>query len=365
MGIELKAPKFVAKERSQFSNVLKKRVNQYFLDNKISQKANAAMVVKTIVMLTIYFLPFAIILTVKMSAWLALFLVGIMGVGISGIGMSVMHDGGHGAYAAKAWINNLVGAALYLLGGATLNWRIKHNMLHHTYTNIEGHDEDIRSRVVLRMSPNAPWYSIHRYQYLYGLFLYSFLTISILLRDFNLLGDFNKRGLVRQQNANIALEYVKLFLSKILYLAFIFGLPLWMTDFAWWQILIGFFVMHMTCGVIMSMVFQLAHVVEEAEYPMPGPDGNIEEEWIIHQMRTTVDFARNNPFINWFCGGLNYQVEHHLFPSICHVHYPKIAPIVEQTAKEYGIPYHRMETFGEALGAHIKMLKSLGRKQIA
>ena len=363
MGIILKAPKFVAKERSQFANVLKKRVNQYFLDNTISPKANGEMIFKTCVMLCIYFLPFAVILTVKMSAWLALLLVGIMGFGISGIGMSVMHDGGHGAYSAKSWINNIVGGTLYLLGGATLNWRIKHNMLHHTYTNIEGHDEDIRSRTVIRMSPNAPWNKVHQYQYIYAFFLYSFLTISILLRDFSLLGDFNKRGLVKQLKAKPGIEYFKLILSKIIYLGFIIGLPLWLTDFAWYQVLAGFFVLHMTCGIIMSLVFQLAHVVENAEFPIPNEEGNIENEWFIHQMETTVDFARNNSLINWFCGGLNFQIEHHLFPNICHVHYPKIAPIVEMTAKEFGVPYHQMNSFTEAVGAHINMLKKLGRNQ--
>ena len=112
----------------------------------------------------------------------------------------------------------------------------------------------------------------------------------------------------------------------------------------------------------MAIVFQLAHVVEDVQQPLPTSEGNIENEWAIHQLQTTANFARNNRFINWFVGGLNFQVEHHLFPNICHIHYRKISYIVERTAREYGLPYHLKPSFISAVASHTRMLKVLGRK---
>ncbi|HXP51255.1 MAG TPA: fatty acid desaturase, partial [Bacteroidia bacterium] len=128
----------------------------------------------------------------------------------------------------------------------------------------------------------------------------------------------------------------------------------------WWQVLLGFFIMHWVAGCILSTVFQMAHVVEGAEQPMPDKTGIIHQDWAIHELHTTSDFARGNKFLNWYVGGLNFQIEHHLFPQISHVHYKNIAPIVEQTAKEFGLNYNLKPTFRSALASHIRRLKELG-----
>ena len=122
--------------------------------------------------------------------------------------------------------------------------------------------------------------------------------------------------------------------------------------------------MHAVAGLILSVVFQLAHVVEEAHFPVPDEKGNIENEWAIHQMETTADFSRKSWLITYYVGGLNYQTEHHLFPRICHVHYPKLAPIVEATAKEFGVPYIYNETFITALKSHMSVISKLGRDDV-
>jgi linoleoyl-CoA desaturase len=132
--------------------------------------------------------------------------------------------------------------------------------------------------------------------------------------------------------------------------------------YAWWLVLLGWVGMHLVGGIIMSIVFQMAHVVEEADQPLQT-DGVIDNEWTIHEMLTTANFARKSRWFGWFVGGLNYQVEHHLFPNICHVHYPAISHIVERTAKEYGVPYRENTTFFGAIGSHIRMLKSLGKSE--
>jgi linoleoyl-CoA desaturase len=187
------------------------------------------------------------------------------------------------------------------------------------------------------------------------------MTLSKLVTDFSQLKGFNNSGITKEQGADPLKERRKLYLSKLVYLSIIIGFPLWMTDFKWWQVLTGFCIMHITAGIIMSTVFQTAHVVEITEQPLPDVNGIIHTEWAVHQLRTTSDFARHNRLLSWYIGGLNFQIEHHLFTNICHIHYPKIAPIVEETAKQFGLPYLYHRNFRSALSSHVKKLKALGR----
>ena len=246
----------------------------------------------------------------------------IMGLGMAGVGMCVMHDALHGSYSHNEWVNKILGWTMYILGSNVFNWKIQHNVLHHAYTNIEGYDHDIDSRGPLRLSENAPLHKIHKYQYIHAFFLYGFITISKLIKDFSQLIEFTKLGLTKQHAHNPTMEYVKM--------------------------------------VIFKTIFQMAHVVEGAEQLNPNIDGNIENDWVVHELRTTSNFARNNLFLNWYIGGLNFQIEHHLFPNICHIHYRKISPIVEETAKEFGFDYNLKPSFMNALVSHVKRLKQLG-----
>ncbi len=346
--------------QAQFAAALRANVDNYFKEKAISPKGNWGMTLKSATMLAIYLLPFLLILFVPMSAWLVLPLVVIMGIGKAGVGMGVMHDAAHGSYSRKRWVNDLMSANMYLLGANVFNWQVQHNVLHHTYTNIEGMDGDIASRGPIRLSEHAPALKIHRYQHWYAFFLYGLMTLSKLVKDFTQLHDFNKWGLTRGQRRNPAMEVVKLVVFKAAYLFAAIGLPLMMTNFNAWQVLAGFFIMHWVTGVILSIVFQLAHVVEGVEQPLEKSEGIIENDWIVHELQTTADFARDNRFLGWYTGGLNFQIEHHLFPHICHVHYRHIAPIVERTANEYGYPYIVKPTFINALASHVQRLKELG-----
>ncbi len=351
--------------QAQFAVALRKNVADYFQEKGISPHANWAMMLKTVIMYSFYLVPFILILTIPMSGWLAFGLAGVMGLGVAGIGMSVMHDGAHGAYSGKRWVNELMGGSMYLLGSAVFNWKIQHNVLHHTYTNIGGLDEDIVTRGPIRLCEQSPIKKIHRYQYIYAFFLYGLMTLQKLVRDFIQLNSYNKRGLTKAQRRNPAIELTKMAVAKAGYLALIIGLPLWLTEFSVWQVLAGFFLMHFVTGFILAVVFQLAHVVEGVGQPMEKTEGIIENEWIIHELETTANFGRSNRILGWYVGGLNFQVEHHLFPHICHIHYPQIAPIVERTALEFGYPYHVKDTFRDALKSHVRKLKELGTLKAA
>lgn len=355
--------KFVGtdKRHKQFAAAVRKNVNDYFKEKGLSTKGRLPLTIQTISMLSFYILPFLALMLFPMSFWIAIPLVVIMGVGMAGIGMCVMHDAVHGSFSTRKWVNNLFGASMYLLGSNLLNWKVQHNIIHHAYTNVEGLDEDIESKGPIRLSEHAPLKKIHRFQYIHAFFFYGLLTLSKLVRDFTQLIKYYKKGITKHYQFNHVGEYIKMVLFKAAYLFLFIGVPILFSNFTWWQVLVGFCIMHWTAGFILSVIFQMAHVVEGVEQTLPNPNGVISCEWAVHELRTTADFARNNRLLNWYVGGLNFQIEHHLFPNICHIHYRKIAPIVERTALEYGIVYNLKPSFRSALRSHIRKLKQLGR----
>lgn len=355
--------KFTANEPTDFHKTLRKKVNDYFKSKNVSRHANANMVLKTIFMLTLYIAPFVLINTIVANSWIALGMWALMGFGLAGIGLSIMHDANHGAYSKNATVNKFVGYSLLILGGSDLNWRIQHNVLHHTYTNIEGMDEDIDApSAILRFSPHSPLNKLHKYQYLYAWFFYGLMTLMwFLTKDYQQAIRYNKKGLLKSQNTTLGKHLAVIIISKVLYASIILGIPFLIAPTAWYITLIGFLIMQFIGGLVLGIIFQPAHVLPSTDYPLPDPTGNIENDWAIHQLYTTANFAPRAKIFSWYVGGLNYQVEHHLFPNICHVHYPAISKIVKETATEYGLPYHSMSTFRKALVEHGKMLYQLGR----
>jgi linoleoyl-CoA desaturase len=353
-----------AKDRQDFFVTLNKRVNEYFKTRELSRHANAEMIIKTVFMFALYFTPFVLMLTGTVTGtWPMLAMCVLMGIGVAGIGLSIMHDANHGAYSNKPWINNLIGYSLNIVGGNAFNWKIQHNVLHHTYTNVYDADEDISPRGVLRMSPYSDWKPMHKYQHIYAWFIYGLMTLVwVLAKDIIRMIAYHKEGLIKKQNASVMTESIILVVTKILYLAYIFTLPIVILDLSFWTVLLGFCVMHYVAGFILAVIFQPAHVIEGTEYFEPDTNGNLENNWAIHQLHTTTNFANKSRLFSWYVGGLNFQVEHHLFPNVCHVHYRNIAPIVEATAKEFDIPYKSAKTFVDALVGHGRLLKELGKK---
>lgn len=353
-----------AKGQNEFFATLSQRVNAYFTTNNIQRTANTEMVIKTIFMISLYTIPYAIMISgIFTGVWAMLACYAVMGLGTAGIGLSIMHDANHGSYSNKNWVNNMLGLTLNMVGGHAFNWKVQHNVLHHTYTNVHEVDEDISPRGVLRMAPGSAWKPFHRWQHMYAWFFYGLLTfVWIVFKDYDRLARYEKDGLVKKQKTTAAKEWVVLLFTKIFYTGYVFVLPLVLLPFSFWQIFLGFFVMHYIAGFILAIIFQPAHVIEGTEYPMPDEDGNLENNWAIHQLHTTTNFGHRHKLFSWYVGGLNYQVEHHLFPNICHVHYRKIASIVESTAKEFGLPYKSKDTFLQALIAHTKLLKELGKR---
>ncbi len=356
---------FTSGERD-FSKTLNRRVNEYFNSNNLKRHANSEMIIKSIFMFSLFFIPYGLVISdyVTTISWILLLVV-IMGFGIAGIGLSVMHDANHGAYSNKPWINNLIGYSLNMVGANSFNWKIQHNVLHHTFTNVYKEDEDISQHGVLRLSPESKWKKIHKYQFIYAWFLYGLMTIVwVAVQDFARLIRYSKNGLATKNHGNITMEWFILVFSKLLYVAYIFIVPLLLTSLLWWQILIGILLMHFIAGFVLAIVFQPAHVIEGTEYPAPDENNMLKYNWVAHQLHTTTNFSNNSKLFSWYVGGLNFQIEHHLFPNICHVHYRKISEIVRTTALEFGLPYKSVRTFIGALKGHLHSLKKLGVKPI-
>lgn len=353
--------KFNIQDRPEFFKALRNNVNSYFKENNVSKKANLNMKIKTAVMLSLYFIPLILMITgVVSSIWPVMLLWVIMSLGMSGIGLSVMHDANHGSYSSNQRVNRILGFMANFLGAYHVNWKIQHNVLHHSFTNVDGLDEDIDTPA-MRFSPKQKQKKFYRFQAFYAPFMYGLMTIHwFISKDFMQLKRYQKKKLLEKHGYDYKKSLVKVAFHKTWYIALTLILPIIGTGLPWWQMLLGFLMMHFMSGLLLSLIFQTAHVIEETGFYTPDEEGSVENNWAIHQMNTTANFANESIFFSWFIGGLNYQIEHHLFPNICHVHYKDISKIVRETAEEFNVPYYHHRTFMHALKSHFTLLNELG-----
>jgi len=353
-----------SKDNSEFIIELKENVANYFTANNISKFGNWKMVIKSVFMLAVYLAPyFLMVLGVITSFSGVLLCYIIIGLGKAGVGMSVMHDANHRTYSKNKYVNKIMGASLYLLGGFPPTWQRQHNNLHHGFTNIDGTDEDITPIVsFLRFSPNGKLLKVHKFQFLYAWFFYGLMTLMwATTKDFKQLKRYVNSGMPLSQNKSYGRLLTELIFAKIIYYIVFMVIPLLTLPFTWYWVVLFFFTMHFTSGLILSIVFQSAHVVSNSEFPKPNNSGSMENSFAIHQLLNTTDFAPNNRILSWLIGGLNYQIEHHLFPGVCHIHYRKISKFVKESALKHGLPYYVESGFIKAVWEHAKMLKKLGR----
>ncbi len=321
------------------------------------------MIAKSVLMLALFIVPLTIInLGLITGPWLLFLLYFIGGLGMAGIGMGIMHDAIHGSYSRNKTVNRFMGYTMNLIGASATVWRIQHNVLHHTYPNITGADDDINAPFFLRFSPNAKRYWLHRFQFVYAWFFYCLSTISwVTTKDFVRINRYRKMGFLNKKN-EFRKEISIVILWKLIYYSFALVLPLIIVPIEPWIIILAFISMHLVTGFLISTVFQIAHIMPGVAFPMPDENGLIAGDWSMHQMATTTNFAPRSGLFSWLIGGLNYQVEHHLLPNICHIHYKNLSGIVAETAKEFGMPYHTQKTLGGAIWNHIKMLHLLGKR---
>jgi linoleoyl-CoA desaturase len=345
-----------------FYTNLKASVDQYFARTGQKKTGNIKLYAKTIVLILVAAGLYATLLLIPMPLLPEILCSLFFGFVLACIGFNVMHDANHGSYSSRKWVNKTLGLTLNALGGNSFIWKQKHNVIHHTYTNIEGVDDDIAKSPFIRMCGSQQWLPAHRLQHLYTPLLYALSSmIWILFQDYE---KYFRKKIVNTPLAKMSrADHLIFWTSKILYLGFYIVLPIALMGWQSW--LVYFLCMHIGLGLTLSLVFQLAHVVEETEFDSANADPKrIESEWAIHQVKTTSNFAPDNKIILWLVGGLNYQIEHHLFPRVSHIHYPALSKLVQVECAAYSVPYNNMPTFRSAVISHFRFIRHLGKKPI-
>lgn len=341
-----------------FFDDLRRQVDVYFEGSGRRRRDLPAMYLKTAVILGWFVGSWVLLVFFATAAWQGVVLAVSLGLSIAAIGMGIQHDGNHGGYSSRPWVNRAMGLTLDVMGVCSFYWRQKHNVIHHTFTNVEGVDFDLDFGSIARLSPDQPRRPWHRFQHYYLWLLYGFLLPKWVFHDdFVLLssGLAGPHRLPRPSRWDVGMFYG----AKVFFVAWSLVVPALFHPI--WQVLLFHLIAVVTLGVTLSSVFQLAHCVDSADFPRaPESGGVVCDDWAAHQVDTTVDFAHDSRLLTWFLGGLNYQVEHHLFPKVCHLHYPALSKIVQETAARHGVRYRKNVTLRSALAAHFRHLKKLG-----
>ena len=348
-------------QRSRFFSELKEKKDRYFSEQRLDVAGNRRLYVKGSIQVMSAIGLYIVLVFFTPTVPLSVLLCAVFGFNLAVIGFNVMHEGGHQSFSRHVWLNTVAAYSLNLLGGNAHFWKIKHNVNHHTYTNIEGHDADIDVGPLMRLHEHQPRYWFHRFQHFYWIVLYG---ISYLAWVFYL--DFQRyfsKEIAPNMDARSQMrfrEHLIFWLTKIVYVIVYLVIP--SLTVGWLAAVTGFVIAAVVCGITTSVVFQLAHVVEGTSFPVEDEKGNIDQEWAIHQISTTANFATKSRVYFWLLGGLNFQVEHHLFPRISHIHYPQLSRFVRETCQEHGVVYHEHSTLLQAIISHLVHLRRLGMR---
>ncbi|MGB8698068.1 MAG: acyl-CoA desaturase [Thermosynechococcaceae cyanobacterium] len=343
---------------NDFQVELRRRVDEFFQHTGRRQRDCPQMYAKTAILLSCFASLYWLLVFVVQTGWQAILLAMLLGLAMAAIGFNIQHDGSHQAYSDRAWINKLMAMTLDLIGGSSYNWHWKHIVFHHTYVNITGYDTDLDIDGFGRLTPHQPWFPSHRWQHLYLWPMYGLMPIRWHFYD-DFHAVFTGRIGGHRYPRPKGWELVIFWAGKAIFLLLAFGIPLQVHSL--WKVLGCYGVTVFVLGLVLSVVFQLAHAVEEANFLVPCPEtGRIDKAWTVHQIETTVNFSRRNPVITWLLGGLNLQVEHHLFPKICHVNYPALSYVVEETCREFGVTYLQHRSLWAGITSHFRWLHRMG-----
>jgi linoleoyl-CoA desaturase len=336
-------------------------VDDYFQQTGKRPRDCPQMYLKTALILGSFAAVYVLVVFVVQSWWLSLPLAMLLGLILAAMGFNIQHDGGHHAYSDLPWVNRLMAMTLDLMGGSSYLWHWKHAVLHHTYVNLNEHDTDIDLGPLARLSPYQKRRPYHRWQHLYLWPLYGLIAIKWqLYDDFRdaIAGKLGNQRVPRPKGWDLA----GFLAGKAFFYSIAFVIPLLLHS--WQMVLLHYAVTALALGIVISVVFQLAHCVEEADFPQPEPETlHIAKTWAEHQAETTVNFARRSLLANWLLGGLNFQIEHHLLPRICHVHYRALSRVVEATCREFGVRYAAHSSIWAGVRSHYRWLRRMGANE--
>ncbi len=348
---------FQSKDQTFFTGI-KSEVDAYFKENNLSKTGGWRIYLKAVILLGMAVALYIALIWGDLPTWMALIASSIFGFTLASIGFNVMHDANHGSFSNNSTLNDIMGLTLNVLGGNAFLWKQKHNIIHHTYTNVDGVDDDIAKSPLMRQCPTQVWKPAHKFQHYYIVLIYMITSLAwVLIMDFQ---KYFSNKIYTTDRWEMSLKEELIFWGgKIFYVIVYAVVPIYFVGFTPW--IIGFLIMHVSLGFTLAIVFQLAHVVENIHFEEAYNDAIIEDAWAKHQVKTTANFAPKSSIINWYVGGLNYQIEHHLFPKVSHVHYPAISGIIKKYCAQHQVPYMQFNTMAEAVGSHFRMMKKLGQ----
>ena len=345
-------------DNGTFQAELRRRVDAYMQQHGIRPRDCWQMYLKSAILLGTAAASYTLLVFFASTWWQALPLSLLLGLAVAGIGFNIMHDAGHGAYSKHPWINKLMSMTLDMVGGSSYIWHWNHAVFHHTYVNITEHDTDVELGKFARLTPHQKRRFFHRWQHFYLWPLYGMLAIKWhLISDFYqvIVGRIGRQSIPRPKGWDLVV-----FLGgKAVFFTLAFAIPLMVHSV--WIVVLFYALISIVLGMVLSIVFLLAHVVDNADFPVPNEQsGRMEHSWAVHQIETPVDFTRGSRIAAWLLGGLNFQIEHHLFAKICHVNYPAISKVVEETCREYGVRYREHRTFFSGMVSHFRWLRLMG-----
>ncbi len=346
-----------AVEGLAFPRVLRRRLDGYFADHGISPKADRAMWVKIVAGLALFASSWTAIYALRPGAWAFVGFYVLGGLAQTFLLLNIAHDSNHNAISSRSWVNKTLNHVFDLCGISSYMWRILHHRGHHACINIQGEDDALTGRGLLRFTPHEPRTRVQRFQHLYALGLYAVFSLDyVFVRDFECF-FFPGHDYLRR-TGHPAREYATLLAGKALYLTYMLMLPVLVLGRSAWLVAGSFLLVHLMAGLSVALVFQTTHTVESTHFPSSRDEF---ESGVYHIFATTADYATSNPVVGWLTGGLNYHVVHHLCPNVCHTHYAPLTRIVQQTAAEFGISYRQNRTMTGAIRCHLALLKQLGQ----
>ncbi len=343
----------------EFIRETRRDVEQYLRPRQTRVRGHLQLYAKTVVAFGLTFGSWTTLVFAHPGVWLGLVCMAGLVLGTILTAFCVQHDANHGAYFRTRRSNHLMGwTADALLGFSSYAWRVKHNVAHHTYTNVDGYDADSTQVPLARLMPMQapkPWYRLQHYYLwpLYSLMVLRWQTgadIAALVR-----GSIGRSALRMPKRWDL----VGLLAGKAIFVGWAIVVP--MLVYPWWAVLAAYVGLTMVTSLITATTFQLAHCVEEADFASAAELTAAKRVWAVHEVETTVDFCPRNPVLTWMLGGLNYQIEHHLFPRVPHTHYAGIAEIVQRNAAKHGVRYTAQPSLRLAIRSHFRHLRAMGR----
>ncbi|WP_343688842.1 fatty acid desaturase [Chitinophaga sp.] len=353
----MKKIRFLYGTHSDFSQELDKRVQNYFRETQLSPFANPELIIVTILFLLLYFGAYTAIISNQFSRGYMLLFTVVMGISFPSIFLNIAHTAAHKAFSKNKHVNKWLLTSLELIGMNAYIFEYLHNKVHHTFTSIEGVDVIVDDFSLIRLSEKQPYRRMHYYQVWYAPFLYLLFSINLVFS-----GDFQL--FKRQRMGNIfpvnhpRKAFVALYAYKLFYVFYMLVIPMLVLDVAWWEVLLGFLLMHAIGSIFFTCIGVLNHQIDESIFPEFDEDGYIHDYQKNHELAVTIDFSPHSKLATYLFGGFNTHVAHHLYPGICHCHYPAITRIVSATAREYGLAYKSFSLWG-AIGSHFRYLRRL------